>query len=207
PIHYLQFAGMGHLYSRLVLGVARPRLGLLSIGEEEGKGPEELRNAFGRLRASGLNFVGNIEGKEIFSGAADVILCDGFTGNVSLKVMESTAEMILEFLVREARGSLRSRIGFLLARPTFRRFRRRIDYAEYGGVPLLGIRGCVVVCHGRSSPRAIQNAARVVADFVRSRVIERIQEEIPALGRQAVPEITLPAPPAVQGIPGGGGES
>lgn len=206
PLHYLQFAGMGHLYSRLILGVETPRVGLLSIGEEESKGPEELREAARQLRDSGLNFIGNIEGKEIFNGGADVIVCNGFTGNLALKVMESTADMIAQFLRGEASGSWLTRLGFFLARPTFRKFRKRIDYAEYGGVPLLGIRGCVVIGHGRSSPRAIYNAIRVGADFVNNRVIERIQEEIPRLGNSSPAEDLGSLPKTAEGAPGGGGE-
>lgn len=206
PLHYLQFAGMGYLYSQLVLGIEQPRIGLLTVGEEETKGPENLREAFGLLRESGLNFIGNIEGKGVFSGQADVIVCDGFLGNVSLKIMESTAEMILRFLIDEARTTLRGRLGFLIARSTLRKFRKRIDYAEYGGVPLLGMKGSVVVCHGRSSPRAIENAIRVGADFVRNRVVERIQEEIPKLSKQFREGANSSFPRTAEGVPAGGDE-
>jgi glycerol-3-phosphate acyltransferase PlsX len=205
-VHYLQFAGMGHLYCRLILGVPEPRIGLLSIGEEETKGPEELREAARILRESELNFIGNIEGKEIFSGHADVIVCNGFTGNIALKVMESTAEMIAKFLRGEAAGSWLTRLGFFLARPTFRKFRKRVDYAEYGGVPLLGIRGCVVIGHGRSSVRAFHNAIRVGADFVDNRVIERIQEEIPRLGNASGGAGPSTLPRAAEATPGRGGK-
>ncbi|MEE8111399.1 MAG: phosphate acyltransferase PlsX [Acidobacteriota bacterium] len=195
PVHYLHFAAMGYLYSHLILGIPDPRVGLMSTGEEETKGTETLREAYSLLRNSGLNFIGNIEGKDVFSGVADVIVCDGFTGNVSLKVMESTAEMISHFLKQEARESFLTRLGFFLARSTFRKFRQRIDYSEYGGAPLLGVKGAIVVCHGRSSPKAIQNGIRVAMEFVKNRVAERIQEEIHRLSpipNRSVGDLTPP---------------
>jgi glycerol-3-phosphate acyltransferase PlsX len=181
PEHLVQFAIMGHLYAREVLGVPAPRVGLMSIGEEDSKGNELTREAFRVLKETPLNFIGNVEGRDIFNGKADVIVCDGFIGNVSLKAVESAADAIVHFLKEEIRKSFRAKLGYLLARPAFRAFRRKVDYAEYGGVPLLGVRGAAIICHGGSSARAIKNAVRVAIDFHRNRVNDRIQDEIAAL--------------------------
>jgi glycerol-3-phosphate acyltransferase PlsX len=187
PDHLVQFALMGHLYAREVLGVAQPRVGLMSIGEEDTKGNEVTREAFRILRGTPLNFIGNVEGRDIFNGEADVIVCDGFIGNVSLKAVESAAEAILHFLKEEISRSARARLGYLLARPAFRSFRRKVDYAEYGGVPLLGVRGAAVICHGGSSARAIKNAVRVSLEFVRNRVNDRIRDAIIRLTEAPAP--------------------
>jgi len=178
PEHLVQFAVMGHLYSREALGVPNPRVGLMSIGEEDTKGNEVTREAFRILKEAPLNFIGNVEGRDIFNGEADVIVCDGFIGNVSLKAVESAGEAILHFMKEEISKSFLARIGYLMARPAFRRFRRKVDYAEYGGVPLLGVRAAAVICHGGSSVRAIKNAVRVTLDFVRNGVNDRIRDEI-----------------------------
>ncbi|MFQ5878062.1 MAG: phosphate acyltransferase PlsX, partial [Acidobacteriota bacterium] len=178
PVHLVQFAVMGHLYAREVLGVSNPRVGLMSVGEEDSKGTEVTREAFRMLREAPLNFIGNVEGRDIFNGQADVIVCDGFIGNVSLKAVESAAEAILHFMKEELGRSFLARLGYALARPALRSFRRKVDYAEYGGVPLLGVRGASVICHGGSSPRAIKNAVRVAVDFVHNRVNDRIHDEI-----------------------------
>ncbi len=178
PDHLVQFAVMGHLYAREVLAVASPRVGLMSIGEEDSKGNEITREAFRMLKDSPLNFIGNVEGRDIFNGEADVIVCDGFIGNVSLKAVESAAEAIVHFLKEELGKSFRAKLGYLLARPAFRAFRRKVDYAEYGGVPLLGVRGVAIVCHGGSSARAIKNGVRVALDFHRNHVNDRIEDEI-----------------------------
>ena len=178
PIHLVQFAVMGHLYSREVLGIASPRVGLMSVGEEDSKGTGETREAFRILKEAPLNFIGNVEGRDIFNGEADVIVCDGFIGNVSLKAVESAAEAIYHFMKEEIGKSAMARLGYLLARPALRSFRKKVDYAEYGGVPLLGIRAPSIICHGGSSPRAIKNAVRVAIDFVVNRVNDRIHDEI-----------------------------
>ncbi|HKN46640.1 MAG TPA: phosphate acyltransferase PlsX [Candidatus Polarisedimenticolia bacterium] len=178
PEHLVQFAVMGHLYSREVLGVENPRVGLMSVGEEDTKGNEVTREAFRVLRDAPLNFIGNVEGRDIFNGKADVIVCDGFIGNVSLKAVESVAEAIVHFLKEEIGKSFRAKMGYLLARPAFRSFRKKVDYAEYGGVPLLGVRGAAIICHGGSSARAVKNAVRVALDFNRNRVNDRIHDEI-----------------------------
>jgi glycerol-3-phosphate acyltransferase PlsX len=178
PDHLVQFAIMGHLYSREVLGVENPRVGLMGIGEEDSKGNEVTREAFRVLKDAPLNFIGNVEGRDIFNGKADVIVCDGFIGNVSLKAVESAAEAILHFMREEISKSFLAKLGYLLARPALRDFRKKVDYAEYGGVPLLGMRGAAIICHGGSSARAIKNAVRVTLDFVRNGVNDRIHDEI-----------------------------
>jgi glycerol-3-phosphate acyltransferase PlsX len=178
PEQLAQFAVMGHLYAREVLGVGQPRVGLMSIGEEDTKGNEVTREAFRILKEAPLNFIGNVEGRDIFNGKADVIVCDGFIGNVSLKAVESAAEAILHFLKEEISKSFLAKMGYILARPAFRNFRKKVDYAEYGGVPLLGVRAAAIICHGGSSVRAIKNAVRVTQEFVKNRVNDRIHDEI-----------------------------
>ena len=178
PIHLVQFAIMGHLYAKEVLQLPSPRVGLMSVGEEEGKGNDVTREAFRALKDTPLNFIGNVEGRDIFNGNADVIVCDGFIGNVTLKAVESAAEALMYFMKDEISKSFMAKIGYLLARPAFRSFRRKIDYAEYGGVPLLGVRGTAIVCHGGSSARAIKNAVRVALEFNRHNVNDRIRDEI-----------------------------
>ena len=178
PQHILQWAVMAHIYARNILGVESPRVGLLSIGEEAGKGNDLVRETFKLLKESGLNFIGNVEGHDIFNGNADVIVCDGFTGNVSLKVIESATETLIHFLKQEFSRSWRTRLGYLLSRPAFRGFKKRVDYAEFGGVPLLGVRGATIISHGKSSPRAIRNAIRVAGEVVDHRVNQQIQDEI-----------------------------
>ena len=176
PEHLLQFAVMGQIYAREILGVADPRVGLLSVGEEESKGTTVTKEALALLRGSRMNVVGNVEGRDIFNGNADVIVSDGFTGNVSLKAIESVAEMLAVLLRQEIQGSWSSKLGYLLARGAFARFKKKIDYAEYGGMPLLGVKGSAIICHGRSSPKAIKNAVRVAAEVIEARVNDRIQD-------------------------------
>jgi glycerol-3-phosphate acyltransferase PlsX len=178
PIHMLQFAQMGSMYARGILGIKSPRVGLLSIGEEDAKGNLLTRGVFKELQESPLNFIGNVEGRDIFNGNCDVIVCDGFTGNVSLKAIESVAEMLGVYLRQELTSSLMAKLGMLLALPAMRRFKRVIDYAEYGGFPLLGVRSAVIIGHGRSSPKAIKNAVRACAECVSHRVADRIRETL-----------------------------
>jgi glycerol-3-phosphate acyltransferase PlsX len=178
PLHLFQFALMGHEYAEWILQKHRPRIGLLSIGEEDSKGNDVTRAAFKLLKASPLNFVGNIEGKEVYSGGADVIVCDGFIGNVALKISEGLAETIGKMLRREIAASAFGRIGYLFLRPAFESFKRRVDYAEYGGAPLLGVNGISIICHGRSSPKAIKNAIRVAHTLAEQRLNEHIQQDI-----------------------------
>lgn len=180
PAHLVQFAIMGWLYSRRILGVADPRVGILSIGEEEGKGNETTREVIRRLRAAEgeMNLMGNVEGRDIFSGRADVIVCDGFMGNVSLKAIEAVTETVGVFLRQEIQRSWRARLGALVMRDAFARFKRRVSYEQFGGVPLLGMNAAAIICHGRSSPLAIRTAIGVARDHVVNRVNERIRTEL-----------------------------
>ena len=180
PSHLLQFGVMGSVYARTWMGVERPRIGLLSIGEEETKGNELTREAHQLLKGSRLHFIGNVEARDIFSGQADVIVCDGFTGNVALKLSEGLVEMVEELLGEELQSTFSSQVGYLLSRRAFRRFRRRVDYSEYGGAPLMGVAGLCIVGHGRSSVKAVRNAVAMASRFATSRVLERVEHEIAA---------------------------
>ena len=178
PNHLLQFAVMGDVYAKYLLKIPNPRVGLLSIGEEETKGNELTKEAFKLLTETSLNFIGNVEGRDVMSGNADVIVCDGFVGNVVLKVSESVVEAI-GLYIREGIGkSLLRKLGYLLMRPAFNSFKRRVDYAEYGGAPLVGINGISIIGHGRSSARAIKNAIRVAAELAKSEVNKHLHEDI-----------------------------
>jgi glycerol-3-phosphate acyltransferase PlsX len=179
--HFKEFAVMGSIYAQLVFGKASPSIGLMSIGEEDSKGTDRTKEAFKVLKETGLRFVGNVEGRDVFNGSVDVIVTDGFTGNVILKVSESLSEMVEKLLREEIKRTLQSSVGFLLSRPAFRRFKSRLDYSEYGGAPLLGVRGCVIICHGRSSAKAIKNAIRFAAEFSRQGLAEKIQSSIAEL--------------------------
>jgi glycerol-3-phosphate acyltransferase PlsX len=179
PRHLLQFAIMGDIYARQVMGKKSPTVGLLSIGEEESKGNELTREAFKELEEErSLNFIGNVEGREVFSGAADIIVCDGFTGNIALKISESAAEFFTVLLKEELEKGLVGKLGALLTRGAFRRFKKRVDYTEYGGAPLLGVGGMCIISHGRSTAKAIKNAIRVAAECVENKVIEHIRKGI-----------------------------
>ena len=180
PHHLLQFAVMGNVYARVALGVEVPRVALLSIGEEATKGNDLTREAHRLLKASPLSFVGNIEARDVYSGGADVIVCDGFTGNVALKISEGLVEMVEALLVEELSSTLTMRVGSLLTRRALRRFRRRVDYSEYGGAPLLGVGGVTIVGHGRSSAKAIRNAVAVAYHSVTTSSLGRIEQEIAA---------------------------
>ncbi|MFN7976444.1 MAG: phosphate acyltransferase PlsX [Acidobacteriota bacterium] len=185
PSHLQQFAVMGHFYSQLVLGVASPRVGILSVGEEEGKGNELTREVYDVLKASSLNFVGNVEGRDIFNGNADVIVTDGFTGNVALKVSESVVEAIAVTLEKGAREAMaagpEAAAEAKAALAAFGRTMKKFDYAEHGGAPLLGVRGSCIVCHGRSSAKAIKNGIRVAAEYATNQVGARIEAELLAM--------------------------
>ncbi|HEY7112614.1 MAG TPA: phosphate acyltransferase PlsX [Thermoanaerobaculia bacterium] len=179
--HFKEFAVMGSIYAQLVFGRRSPTIGLMSIGEEEGKGSASSKEAFKTLKETGLNFVGNVEGRDVFNGKVDVIVTDGFTGNVILKVSEALAEMVESMLREEIKKTLKASVGFLLSRSAFRSFKSRIDYSEYGGAPLLGVKGCVIICHGRSSAKAVKNAIRLAAEFSRQGLAGKIQSSIAAL--------------------------
>jgi glycerol-3-phosphate acyltransferase PlsX len=178
PHHLLQFAVMGAVYARVALGVERPRVGLLSIGEEETKGNELTREAHQLLKGAPLDFIGNIEGREIYSGVADVVVCDGFTGNVVLKASEGLVEAVETLLGDELRSTFSSQVGYLLSRRAFRRFLRRVDYSEYGGAPLLGVAGLTVVGHGRSSAKAVRNAIAMAHRFAAGDFLQRLQDDL-----------------------------
>jgi phosphate acyltransferase len=178
PNNLLQFAVMGDVYAKYLLKNPNPRVGLLSIGEEETKGNELTKEAFKLLAETSLNFIGNVEGRDVVSGKADVIVCDGFIGNVVLKVSEAVAEAIGTFLRKDIEKSVISKLGYLLMRPAFKSLKSRVDYAEYGGAPLVGINGISIISHGRSSEWAIKNAIRVAAELAKSDVNKHIQEDI-----------------------------
>lgn len=178
PSHLLQFAHMGAMYARVGLGVEQPRIGLLSIGEEATKGNDLTREAHQLLKASTLTFIGNVEARGIFSGDADVIVCDGFTGNVALKLSEGLVEMAEHLLGEELQSTFSSQVGYLLSRRAFRRFRKRVDYSEFGGAPLLGVAGLCIVGHGRSSVKAVRNAVAMASRMAGNRMMDRLKTEM-----------------------------
>lgn len=173
PQHLFQFAVMASAFSH-IFDIDRPRVGILSIGEEVGKGNTLVKETYSRLAASSLNFIGNVEGRDVFQGNVDVIVCDGFVGNICLKLSEGLAEAAMQMIKDEIMQSTAAKIGYLLARPAFRAFAKRVDYAEYGGAPLLGINGIGIVCHGKSSAEAIKNAIIEAAKMVEKKVNQRI---------------------------------
>jgi len=181
-----QFAVMGEIYARSVLKIESPRVGLLSIGEEETKGNDLTHEAYPLLKALPIRFIGNVEGRDIFSGQADVIVCDGFVGNVALKVSEGMVEAIRAILKEAMQASFTRQMGFLLARNAFADFKKRLDYSEYGGAPLLGLKGVAIVSHGSSNGNAIKNAIRVAVEFARSGLNRSIEEQIQAARANAV---------------------
>ncbi|HZH30706.1 MAG TPA: phosphate acyltransferase PlsX [Pyrinomonadaceae bacterium] len=179
PHQMAQFAIMGDAYSRSVLGTNRPAVGLMSIGEEEAKGNELTKEAFPLLRElSSLNFVGNVEGRDVFTGAVDVIVTDGFTGNVMLKLSEGLQDAVISLIKRELSASAITKAGAMLARPAFQRLKKKLDYSEYGGAPLLGVQRLVVIGHGSSNARAIRSAVRIVKEFAEHGAGDRIEEGI-----------------------------
>ncbi len=184
----VQFAVMGTHFASEILDIDRPRVALLSIGEEAGKGNELVRTAHGTLQGSGLNFIGNVEASDLYRGGADVVVCDGFTGNILLKTSEAAVET-LRFLMRaEFTRTWGGRLAALLGRGAFQRLRGRVDYAEFGGAPLLGLRGLGVICHGRSNPRAIRNGIRIALEYSQHGVNQRIENAL--AGMDAVPTVT-----------------
>jgi phosphate acyltransferase len=172
-----QFAVMGEMYARSVLKIRHPRVGLLSIGEEETKGNELTRDAFPLLKALPLNFIGNVEGRDIFNGNADVIVCDGFVGNVALKTSEGVGRFVRDVLRESLTRTVTAQVGALLSRRAFNDFRRRLDYTEYGGAPLLGVRGVCIIGHGSSNEKAIFNGIRVAYEFAKAGTNQRIEQE------------------------------
>jgi phosphate acyltransferase len=178
PEMLAQFAVMGEIYSRIVLRVEKPRVGLLSIGEEEHKGNVLTRAAMPLLKDLPIHFIGNVEGRDLFAGTVDVIVCDGFAGNVMLKVSEGLADMIKRLLRESLEATLTRKVGYLLSKPAYTEFRRRTDYSEYGGAALLGVKGVCIICHGRSDANAIKNAIRVAADFSSGNINQQIEREL-----------------------------
>ncbi len=176
--HLVQFAVMGSAYATVALARERPRVGLLSVGEEETKGNDLTREAHRLLKESPVRFVGNIEGRDVFSGDADVIVCDGFTGNVTLKVSEGLVETVEALLGDELSSTFSGRMGLALSRQAFRRFRRRVDYSEFGGAPLVGLARLCVVGHGRSSAKAVANAVTMAVRAVQEDLVGRIGREL-----------------------------
>ena len=180
PQHLQQFAIMGEVYYRVMFGEPRPRVGLLSIGEEASKGNEVVRETHRRLKESSLSFdfVGNVEGRDVYTGDVHVVVCDGFIGNVALKISEGLVDALVSML-KEALGStLSAKVGSLLSRQAYENFKKRVDYTESGGVPLLGVKGVCVICHGRSNANAIKNAIRVAADFSSRGINEKIERDL-----------------------------
>jgi glycerol-3-phosphate acyltransferase PlsX len=169
---------MGAAYSQYILGRENPKVGLLNIGEEEAKGTDFIKETFGLLEKSSLNFIGNVEGKDLLSGKCDVIICDGFVGNVALKVFESAAETMQTFLKRHLLSNPLGKIGLLFLAPSLKRFKKELDYSEHGGAPLMGVNGVVIIGHGRSNKKAIKNAIRVAKEEVERKVNEKILEAI-----------------------------
>ncbi|MGB8492980.1 MAG: phosphate acyltransferase PlsX [Candidatus Acidiferrum sp.] len=178
PEHLLQFGVMGEIYYRVTFGSRKPRVGLLSVGEEETKGNELTRAVYDRLKALPVHFVGNVEGGDLFSGKVDVIVCDGFVGNIALKICEGLAMEIVKFLRKTYKSSFASQVGYLLSKGAMKGIRQKMDYSEYGGAPLLGVRGVCVIGHGRSNANAVKNAIRVAAGLARARINERIEQEL-----------------------------
>ncbi len=179
-----QFAVMGHFYAQEIVGTPSPRVGLMSVGEEEGKGTDLTREVFRVLQTTGLNFVGNVEGRDLFRGTVDVIVCDGFVGNVMLKSNESLATFLGPLLRQELGRDVRSRLGAALANPALQRFRRRVDWAETGAAPLLGVRGGCFIGHGRSRAKAVCNAIRRAVEFCAAELHTKIEAKVAELHRQ-----------------------
>lgn len=181
PEHLKQFAIMGSLYSKMILGVRHPKIGLMSIGEEDIKGNDLTKETLNLLKSTPINFIGNVEGRDIFTGDVDVIVSDGFTGNVILKTSEGLVEAIMSLLKTELGQTLATQIGAVLSINAFRAVKKRLDYSEFGGAPLLGCKQICVICHGSSSVKAIRNAIRVAKEFHQGKIGERIEQELTEL--------------------------
>ncbi|RII27260.1 MAG: phosphate acyltransferase PlsX [Geobacter sp.] len=180
PLNLVQFAIMGEVYARSVMGIANPRIGLLSNGEEESKGNDLTRETSAILKNISLDYVGYVEGRDIFNGLVDVVVCDGFVGNVVLKLSEGLAEAVGKMLRDEFKKSIFAQVGYLLARKAFKKFKKKVDYAEYGGAPLLGINGVGMISHGGSNAKAIKNAIRFAHEYAEKGVNERMAEKLQA---------------------------
>ena len=178
PAMLAQFAVMGEIYSRLIFHSEVPKVGLLSIGEEEHKGNELTKSVTPLLKGLPINFIGNVEGRDIYRGLADVVVCDGFIGNVVLKVSEGLVEMIRQMLRESLESTITRKIGYALSKEAYKDFKKRVDYAEFGGAPLLGVKGVSIICHGRSNANAMKNAIRVASEFAEGRIGEKIEAEL-----------------------------
>ena len=203
PHHLVQFALMGSVYVSQMLGKTTPRVGLLSNGEEESKGNELTRDANQILKRTSLNYIGYTEGRDIYNGRVDVVVCDGFVGNVVLKVSEGLAEAIGRMLRKELSSRFLSKIGYLLAKPALKAFRKKVDYAEYGGAPLLGIQGTAMICHGSSNPRAIMNAIKMAHDSVVRQVNKKLTEHLEVIRSERNDDkhaTDVVVPPTTQGV-------
>lgn len=194
PHNLRQFAIMGEMYARSVLKIEHPRVGLLSIGEEESKGNELTREASVLLKALPLNFIGNVEGRDLYNGKVDVVVCDGFIGNVAIKSSEGLARLVRDLLRESLNSTVTAQVGALLSRRAFNDFKKRLDYSEYGGAPLLGVRGPCIVNHGSSNDRAIYNGIRVTNEFIQAGINARLEAEFTShpAGPTPTPEATLP---------------
>ncbi|WP_448588566.1 phosphate acyltransferase PlsX [Thermocrinis sp.] len=186
PRHLLQFAIIGHTYAEEILGIKNPRVGILSIGEEEGKGNELVREAYPLLKASKLNFLGNAEGRDIYAGTFDVIVCDGFVGNVILKASESLGFGVIQMIKEEVKKSFLAKIGALLMKPALNNFKKKADFTEYGGIPLLGAKKPVIITHGRANAKAIKNAIKVANEFLTHHFNEKLRENLIKLAPEEV---------------------
>jgi len=182
PKHLVYFAVMGHTYVKEILKSSdNPKVGILSIGEEEGKGNDLVKDTYPLLKMTGLNFVGNAEGRDIFTGDFDVIVCDGFVGNVVLKTSESLGTIIVDMIKQEVKKSLISKVGAALMLPALKRFKKKADYAEYGGAPLLGTTGTCIITHGSADARAIKNALKVASQFEETHFNDKLRENLDTL--------------------------
>lgn len=178
PLHLLEFALMGTIYSKALMHKENPRVGLLSVGEEKTKGSVITLNAFPLLEQAPINFIGNVEGKDIVNGSADIVVCDGFVGNAILKFAEGASDLFFEIIKAEIKKSIKAKIGMLLAKSAFKAFSNRLDYEKYGGAPILGINGACIIGHGRSTPSAIKEAIRVSSEFVTYKVNSNIEDDL-----------------------------
>ena len=178
PIHLLQYGIMADAYAKYILHKTSPSIGLLNVGEEESKGTGFVKEAHALLSESKLNFIGNIEGRDIYAGAVDIVLCDGFVGNVILKISESVIDTIMKLLKQEIRASILATLGAAMASSAFGELKKKMDYSEYGGAPLLGVDGRCIISHGSSNPKAIKNAIKVAGEFKTQEVNKHIVEEL-----------------------------
>jgi len=193
PHNLEQFAVMGEIYFRTMFGTKRPKVGLLSIGEEETKGNDLTREAFQLLKQLPLNFVGNVEGRDLYSGEIDVIVADGFVGNVALKISEGVANLVRSTLKESLKATITRQVGYLLSRSAFADFKKRLDHTEYGGAPLLGVKGVCFITHGSSNANAIKNAIRVAAEFAQHPINQEIEQQLAAIRASAEAKAARPS--------------